>query len=73
MYSKKKFNTYVPWGILTGIRPVKIVHNLLDKGKDDDYIRQNLKNKYLYNGWKNRFSFRYSKKRKSIYVSYWWK
>ena len=40
---KKKFNTYVPWGILTGIRPVKIVHNLLDKGMDDESIRVNLK------------------------------
>ena len=44
---KKKFNTYVPWGILTGIRPVKIVHNLLDKGMSDEYIRQNLKENYL--------------------------
>ena len=30
---KKKFNTYVPWGILTGIRPVKIVHTMLPAGK----------------------------------------
>lgn len=44
---KKKFNTYVPWGILTGIRPVKIVHNLLDKGMSDEHIRQNLKENYL--------------------------
>ena len=44
---KKKFNTYVPWGILTGIRPVKIVHNLLDKGMSDEYIRENLKENYL--------------------------
>ncbi|HBG0412061.1 TPA: coproporphyrinogen dehydrogenase HemZ, partial [Clostridioides difficile] len=28
---KQVFNSYVPWGILTGIRPVKIVHNLMDK------------------------------------------
>ena len=44
---KKKFNTYVPWGILTGIRPVKIVHSLLDKGMSDEYIRENLKENYL--------------------------
>ena len=44
---RKKFNTYVPWGILTGIRPVKIVHTLLDKGMDDDSIRENLKENYL--------------------------
>ncbi len=27
-----------PWGILTGIRPVKIVHNLIDDEVDDDSI-----------------------------------
>ena len=27
---EKKFNITPPWGILTGIRPVKIVHSLLD-------------------------------------------
>ena len=43
---QNRLNTYVPWGILTGIRPVKIVHNLLDNGKTDDEIRDTLKNKY---------------------------
>lgn len=43
----KIFNSYVPWGILTGIRPVKIVHKLLDNGLDDESIRQNLKKNYL--------------------------
>lgn len=43
----KIFNSYVPWGILTGIRPVKIIHKLLDNGLDDESIRQNLKKNYL--------------------------
>ncbi len=43
---QNRLNTYVPWGILTGIRPVKIVHTLLDKGIDEDGIRQILKEKY---------------------------
>lgn len=43
----KLFKTYVPWGILTGIRPVKIVHNLLDQGLSEEDIRENLKNNYL--------------------------
>lgn len=43
---QNRLNTYVPWGILTGIRPVKIVHTLLDKGIDEDFIRQILKEKY---------------------------
>ncbi|TPB42435.1 coproporphyrinogen dehydrogenase HemZ, partial [Burkholderia pseudomallei] len=38
---------YVPWGILTGIRPVKIVHSLLDEGLSEVEIRQNLKDNYL--------------------------
>lgn len=43
---QNRLNTYVPWGILTGIRPVKIVHTLLDKGIEKDFIRQILKEKY---------------------------
>lgn len=41
------YDTYVPWGILTGIRPVKIVHSLLDEGLSEIEIRQNLKDNYL--------------------------
>ncbi len=44
---KRVYSTYVPWGILTGIRPVKIVHNLLDKGIDEELIKENLRNNYL--------------------------
>lgn len=44
---RRIFNTYVPWGILTGIRPVKIVHTLLDHNVSDEDIRQNLKTNYL--------------------------
>jgi len=36
---EQKFKSNVPWGILTGIRPVKIVHALLDEGKDEEYIK----------------------------------
>ncbi|WP_278682505.1 coproporphyrinogen dehydrogenase HemZ [Paraclostridium bifermentans] len=41
------YDTYVPWGVLTGIRPVKIVHSLLDEGLSEVEIRQNLKDNYL--------------------------
>lgn len=44
---KQIFNSYVPWGILTGIRPVKIVHNLMDKNLDDNSIRAILKDNYF--------------------------
>lgn len=43
---QNRLNTYVPWGILTGIRPVKIVHTLLDKEMDEAQIREILKEKY---------------------------
>ena len=41
------YDTYVPWGILTGIRPVKIVHSFLDGALSEVEIRQNLKENYL--------------------------
>ena len=43
---EQKFKSNVPWGILTGIRPVKIVHALLDDGKDEEYIKEKLKEDY---------------------------
>ena len=43
---EQKFKSKVPWGILTGIRPVKIVHALLDEGKDEEYIKEKLKEDY---------------------------
>jgi len=36
-----------PWGILTGIRPVKIVHELLDKGIAENEITNRLTVEYL--------------------------
>lgn len=40
-------NKSYPWGILTGIRPLKIVHELLDKGYDRDYIMKYMQNNHL--------------------------
>lgn len=37
----------MPWGILTGIRPVKIVHQLLDKGISDDEILDFFQKQYF--------------------------
>ncbi|WMM26827.1 coproporphyrinogen dehydrogenase HemZ [Tissierella sp. MB52-C2] len=36
----------IPWGILTGIRPVKIIHELLDKNIDEDIIIEVLTKEY---------------------------
>ena len=35
-----------PWGVLTGIRPVKIVHGLLDEGVADEEILNIMTNQY---------------------------
>jgi len=37
---------YPRWGILTGIRPVKIVHELLDQGRSREEVRQTLQKTY---------------------------
>lgn len=44
---EKRFHRSLPWGILTGIRPTKIVHNLLDEGKSQREIRDILKSQYI--------------------------
>ncbi|SHH14007.1 coproporphyrinogen dehydrogenase HemZ [Tepidibacter thalassicus] len=44
---KKIYKSFVPWGILTGIRPTKIVHELLDENKNKEEIDNILKVKYL--------------------------
>ena len=63
-----KFNSYVPWGILTGIRPVKIVHTLLDKNLSEEDIRENLKTNYLISDEKIDLALNIAKReRKFIY------
>lgn len=42
LYTKRS----LPWGILTGIRPTKIVHELLEKGFSDGEIEKELSIKY---------------------------
>lgn len=36
-----------PWGILTGMRPLKLVHTMKENGQDVATIRQQLKSQYL--------------------------
>ncbi|MFC4766589.1 coproporphyrinogen III oxidase family protein [Effusibacillus consociatus] len=35
-----------PWGILTGVRPLKLVHGMLEQGLSRDYIRSSLASTY---------------------------
>ena len=62
----KKFNSYVPWGILTGIRPVKIVHTLLDENLSDEEIRENLKTNYLISDEKIDLALSIAKRERSF-------
>ncbi|KAB3527665.1 coproporphyrinogen dehydrogenase HemZ [Alkaliphilus serpentinus] len=40
-------NKTLPWGILTGIRPTKIVHDLMEKGNDEKAITEKLLGQYF--------------------------
>ncbi|MDY4575506.1 MAG: coproporphyrinogen dehydrogenase HemZ [Intestinibacter sp.] len=65
---EKKFEANVPWGILTGIRPVKIVHALLDEGKDENFIKSKLAEDYYINSDKIELALDIAKReRKFIY------
>nr|WP_300005729.1 coproporphyrinogen dehydrogenase HemZ [Tissierella sp.] len=41
-------NKQLPWGILTGIRPVKVVHELIDAKLSSDEVLKILKNEYRF-------------------------
>ena len=38
-----------PWGILTGVRPMKIIHELINENLSSEQIRLVLKDEYLLN------------------------
>lgn len=70
----------VPWGILTGVRPTKIVHDLLDKGLDENSIYDILTKEYKLFPYKantivdiakiqREYIYPLSKDRFSLYVS----
>lgn len=40
-------NRELPWGILTGIRPTKLIYDMLDQGMDEAYILRQMKDEYL--------------------------
>ena len=69
----------VPWGILTGIRPTKIVHSLLEKGLDEEEILSTLIDEYYIDNDKailllniakieHRFVYPIDEKKISLYI-----
>lgn len=79
-YLKNSYDVHVPWGILTGIRPVKLIHSLLDKGNSESDIREYMKHNYLITDEKldlildianreRKFIYPLSKDKISLYIS----
>lgn len=48
----KVSNLNTPWGILTGVRPMKIVHDLINKGIEGDEISNILRDEYKFSSSK---------------------
>lgn len=74
------FDKRLPWGILTGIRPVKMIHKLMDQGMEEREILNHLVEFYRLEPEKvclgmdiarteRRFIFPYNPKKVSIYIS----
>lgn len=56
----------LPWGILTGIRPVKLPMTLLNEGEDDEHIGKFLKYRYLMSDEKIGLSIEIAHKEQEI-------
>lgn len=56
----------LPWGTLTGIRPTKPVLAMLEEGKDEDEIRQSMKETYLCSEEKIALTIETAKKELSL-------
>lgn len=56
------FHRELPWGILTGIRPTKLVYEMLEKGFDDVSIHRKMKEEYLCSDLKISMSIRIAKR-----------
>ena len=62
-----KYTNYrLPWGILTGIRPTKIVHELIHEGKDDNEIDSILENTYKISPNKRNLMIQVAKRELSV-------
>lgn len=59
-------NKTLPWGTLTGIRPVKIPMTLLKDGKQDEEIKEYMKNTYFISDDKIELSLSIAKRERKI-------
>lgn len=56
----------MPWGVLTGIRPAKIVHELMEKGFNREQIYSRLTDYYYVSGKKAELLYNIAQKEKHI-------
>lgn len=56
----------LPWGTLTGIRPVKIPYALLEEGKSDEEIACHMKNEYLAGDKKTALSIEIARRERAL-------
>jgi oxygen-independent coproporphyrinogen-3 oxidase len=78
--AERFFDKSLPWGILTGIRPVKMIHKLMDEGLSQQYIFRHLVEFYRLSPERARlgidialterkFIIPYDRKKVSVYIS----
>jgi hypothetical protein len=63
---REKTGTPQPWGMMTGIRPAKIVHEMLDKGYDKKKILKMLNNFYMVSKEKSELLFDVAEAEKDV-------
>lgn len=56
----------LPWGILTGIRPTKLVYDLIEKGEEDQAIYERMREEYLCSDEKTKMSLQIAKRELSL-------
>jgi len=56
----------LPWGTLTGIRPTKLVYEMLDRGTDEAVIHDIMKKEYLCSGEKTDLSIDIAKRERKL-------
>lgn len=65
LLSELYLKTY-PWGILTGIRPIKIVHELMNKGYNEELIEAYMIDKHLVSKEKAQLAVEIAKRERSF-------
>lgn len=59
----------IPWGILTGIRPAKLVNEFLDKGIDKEAIISTLKNDYFVTDAKSSLLYEVAANQREMFLN----